>query len=551
MKTFSFTIILTFNALVLIIVQFFIPDIAFSQNQPPVINITINSPVITWTDSTLIDASGTYDPDGDPLQFNWTTSPFMFIHEIENGTKAYIIPFSGGHISITLSVTDGTNTSDTTLSILVNPSKEHISVDYSYVDRSWSRNFYYYKGDTLLVPLWNVDSLRIYRLTSSGVLPIQNVYMENTVKITGLKNNMLYTITEGTSGYFGPGPLSIYSVGSQWQFTPVLTNYLPGTSDIMIMQFISNDSALVLDFSTLYLLDFATPSIPQILNQRDLFPNRPFSLQTVDNYIYVGVLDLFWKCHIVVLNKFTFDSVTTLNIPDTLKSFSINNGILLVGFQDHLSIYDLSNPLQPSYLSTISIPPPNNHIAQLFFRYFGKFIGNNLIAVKMWGGLHIYDISIPSNPVQKAYWYSGLSGQGVGSNIYAGQGNYFITPDFGGTADTNNIFSGINKIQFDFINPIRQHQITTVQPKRFRLSPNYPNPFNPVTHIPFTLPRASQVKIEIYNLLGQRVAVLLDERKPAGSYTTEFDGSSLPSGVYLCRMQAREFRQVRKMLLIK
>ncbi len=85
----------------------------------------------------------------------------------------------------------------------------------------------------------------------------------------------------------------------------------------------------------------------------------------------------------------------------------------------------------------------------------------------------------------------------------------------------------------------------------FILFPNYPNPFNPLTHIPFTLPKASHVKIEIFNLIGQRVAVLVNERKPAGSYTVEFDGSSLPSGVYLCRMQAEKFIQTGKMLLLK
>jgi len=88
-------------------------------------------------------------------------------------------------------------------------------------------------------------------------------------------------------------------------------------------------------------------------------------------------------------------------------------------------------------------------------------------------------------------------------------------------------------------------------PNQFYLQQNYPNPFNPVTHIPFTLPRASQVKIEIYNLLGERVVVLLNERKPAGSYTVEFYGSGLLSWVYLFRMQAGEFRQMRKMILMK
>jgi hypothetical protein len=91
----------------------------------------------------------------------------------------------------------------------------------------------------------------------------------------------------------------------------------------------------------------------------------------------------------------------------------------------------------------------------------------------------------------------------------------------------------------------------SITPTEFSLSQNYPNPFNPVTHIRFGLPKASNVKIEIFNLLGQRVATLLNERKLAGYHTVEFNGGNFSSGVYLYRIQADEFQQVRKMLLIK
>ena len=88
-------------------------------------------------------------------------------------------------------------------------------------------------------------------------------------------------------------------------------------------------------------------------------------------------------------------------------------------------------------------------------------------------------------------------------------------------------------------------------PLKFFLYQSYPNPFNPVTHIPFSLPKAANVKIEIYNLLGQQVATLLDDRKQAGYHSVSFNGSNLSSGIYLYRIQAGEFQQVRKMLLVK
>jgi hypothetical protein len=88
-------------------------------------------------------------------------------------------------------------------------------------------------------------------------------------------------------------------------------------------------------------------------------------------------------------------------------------------------------------------------------------------------------------------------------------------------------------------------------PKEFVLMQNYPNPFNPVTNIRFGLPVASKVHIEVYNILGQRVITLLDERKPAGYHVVQFDASKFGSGLYLYRIKADNFNEVKKMFLIK
>jgi uncharacterized delta-60 repeat protein len=85
----------------------------------------------------------------------------------------------------------------------------------------------------------------------------------------------------------------------------------------------------------------------------------------------------------------------------------------------------------------------------------------------------------------------------------------------------------------------------------FQLAQNYPNPFNPVTQIRFQLPEASQVEIKVYNTLGQEVAVLLNERKPAGTYEVDFNGSKLSSGIYLYKLQADDFTETRKMILMR
>jgi aminopeptidase N len=94
------------------------------------------------------------------------------------------------------------------------------------------------------------------------------------------------------------------------------------------------------------------------------------------------------------------------------------------------------------------------------------------------------------------------------------------------------------------------------------LEQNYPNPFNPVTTIGFRVPGVKigsgvsglgsrWVKLTVYDLLGREVAVLVDEQKPAGNYTVQFDGSGVASGVYLVRLQADGRTAVKSMLLIR
>lgn len=90
-------------------------------------------------------------------------------------------------------------------------------------------------------------------------------------------------------------------------------------------------------------------------------------------------------------------------------------------------------------------------------------------------------------------------------------------------------------------------------PKIFQLSQNYPNPFNPNTLISYQLPVGSNVTLKVYDILGNEIATLVDEYKPAGSYNVEFtiNNLQLSSGIYFYQLKAGEFAQTRKMILLK
>ena len=88
-------------------------------------------------------------------------------------------------------------------------------------------------------------------------------------------------------------------------------------------------------------------------------------------------------------------------------------------------------------------------------------------------------------------------------------------------------------------------------PEKWVLYQNYPNPFNPSTVISWQLAVGSPVKLTVYNVTGQRVAILVNERQPAGSHSVKFDASGLASGVYLYRLEVEGFVETKKMILMR
>jgi len=88
-------------------------------------------------------------------------------------------------------------------------------------------------------------------------------------------------------------------------------------------------------------------------------------------------------------------------------------------------------------------------------------------------------------------------------------------------------------------------------PEKFFLNQNYPNPFNPATMIKYQLPMTSDVELSIFNTLGQKVSVLVSEKQSAGRYQVEWDASAFSSGVYYYQFVAVNYREIKKMILLK
>lgn len=94
-------------------------------------------------------------------------------------------------------------------------------------------------------------------------------------------------------------------------------------------------------------------------------------------------------------------------------------------------------------------------------------------------------------------------------------------------------------------------EVEILSPNEFYLSQNYPNPFNPNTKITWRTPVSSWQTLKIYDVLGNELKTLVDEYKPAGNYEVEFEAAHLPSGVYFYQLQAGEFIQTKRLMLLK
>jgi len=88
-------------------------------------------------------------------------------------------------------------------------------------------------------------------------------------------------------------------------------------------------------------------------------------------------------------------------------------------------------------------------------------------------------------------------------------------------------------------------------PNVYKLEQNYPNPFNPVTQISYSIPKTGNVKLVVFDVLGREVATLVNEVKTPGKYSVSFDASNLSSGVYMYRIEAGDFTNTKKMMLVK
>jgi|GEM_PF-1250464 len=127
---------------------------------------------------------------------------------------------------------------------------------------------------------------------------------------------------------------------------------------------------------------------------------------------------------------------------------------------------------------------------------------------------------------------------------------YFVTDHIGWAVGSNGTILKTNNA--GILTSVENNDDYQKQiPTKFSLSQNYPNPFNPSTVIEYGIPKASQVELKVFDLLGRELKVLVNDRQEAGFYQVTFDSQSLPAALYFYRLRAGEFCETKKMLIVK
>lgn len=177
-----------------------------------------------------------------------------------------------------------------------------------------------------------------------------------------------------------------------------------------------------------------------------------------------------------------------------------------------------------------------------------EIYGNYAVIAHYTSGIRIVDISNPAAPVEVA-WYDTYKRDN--STDYLGCWGVFMFPS--GKIIGSDTDSGLYVVKTNIALTGTGGYVNNIIPEKYSLEQNYPNPFNPTTNIKFSIPNNTNVKLNVFNIAGQEIAELLNDRRDAGNYEISFDAGKygLTSGMYFYTLSTDNFKETKKMILVK
>ena len=270
----------------------------------------------------------------------------------------------------------------------------------------------------------------------------------------------------------------------------------------------------------------------------------------IDDTLYASCINDGYMSLIDVSDKDSLKLITEwLNTPNP----STHNSALTVD-KDYLMITDEVGPL-PRLLKIWDVSDIFNPIQVNTWQPDGitsarvhniEIYGDTAVIAHYTAGVYVIDISDPENPTEIAHYDT----HPINNNdSYAGCWGVYMFPS--GKIIASDMNLGLFVLGFG--NDVGVTNGNNEIAEGYELSQNFPNPFNPSTTISFTIPKSSDVKLSVYDLGGRLVAELVNDTRPSGSYDVTFDAGKygISSGAYFYTITAGEFKETRKMLLVK
>jgi hypothetical protein len=410
--------------------------------------------------------------------------------------------------------------------------------------------------------LYNLDRIHTEPIPGPAFLrpgPVVGLFMRNQRLYTGGQGNPVDIYSLGENGLplgretLYPGLTSVQAMDMDGEYLAVL---YPSLRHTLLMDISSNPIVMA---TSIFVNPGGVNSIlyndEMIDTLRSLFVHKEFSVSAytisdsdfVDLAFEIDVIDRIYDIAVVdsmlfistgkakilmyrIYRDFDYAYESSFGLPKAANEINRWQDKLLVFSRSQMLIYafgDSTDGLKANVIDVINLP---------FSIESSVIDGNRLVAVG-YEGFVLVDLSADPPAV--------IDHGGRGGNRIAAEDGIVAVSD-GNSVHIYDVRGVVTDV------PDSPAEL----PASFALSQNYPNPFNPSTTIEYSLAERSRVRLTVYNILGQRVNTLIDEERPAGTYTIEWNGTNaggrpVASGVYFYRLSAGDFTEVRKMVLVK
>lgn len=229
-----------------------------------------------------------------------------------------------------------------------------------------------------------------------------------------------------------------------------------------------------------------------------------------------------------VTNTSNINKLTYLGNKKQYSAIEIHKDLMFLAKKNEaLQIYNISNIENPQYISSYEFEGRINNI---------EYSDNHLFLSTGVYGIMILNIASIENPIQVKNYNSNW----VTSHLAVNE-NLLVSAEGSG---------GILLFEYSIIDSSNGDD-DEKGPTEFNLQQNYPNPFNSTTIIKYSIPKQSNITLEVFDILGKEITTLVNKEQSAGNYEVEFNAVSLPSGIYFYRIEAAKYSETKKMILLR